>query len=380
MVAAAGRIAMPEALAVLDHLDDPAAALDAAVLAGVVVETGDRLSAAHPLIGAAAVESLPPGRRAQLYRRLADASANPERYAHFAALAAGPGPDGAVADALDAAAAAAHARAGNAAAGQFAAQAVTFTPASEAAALVRRRIRAGELLYLAGDVEQSLEHLEALDIDRLATADLERALPLLVDMTDLVHGHGGGHRHRHARGRRRRSPIPAGARWCWRWPPMWSTASAAAGAPPRSRRSAAPRPPVAAADRRRCTVRSSTWSVAKVTAAEGLDTGPARPGRAAGGRPAGASAARHRRPAPRAVVLVHRGPGHRAGRAAAVHRPGQGCSATTGAVDLLVLPGDDRSSWPATSAAAAARPATEAAGRLVRLAAVPGISSRAASC
>ena len=159
VVAAAGRIGVPEALAVLDHLEDPAAALDAAVLAGVVVETGDRLAAAHPLIGAAAVESLPPGRRAQLYRRLAAASSGPERYAHFAALAAGPGPDPAVAEALDAAAAAAHARAANAAAAQFAAQAVLFTPESDADALVRRRIRAGELLFLAGDVGRSLEHL-----------------------------------------------------------------------------------------------------------------------------------------------------------------------------------------------------------------------------
>jgi len=72
-VAAAGRTGLPEALAVLDHLADPAAAVDEAVLAGVVVETRDRLSAAHPLIGAAAVQSLPPGRRAQLYRRLAGA-------------------------------------------------------------------------------------------------------------------------------------------------------------------------------------------------------------------------------------------------------------------------------------------------------------------
>ena len=77
---------------VLDHLEDPATALDEAVLAGVVVESGNRLSAAHPLIGAAAVESLPPGRRAQLYRRLAGASSNPERYAHFSTLAAGRDP------------------------------------------------------------------------------------------------------------------------------------------------------------------------------------------------------------------------------------------------------------------------------------------------
>ena len=187
-VAAAGRIGVTEALAVLGHLDDPAAALDAAILAGVVTETGDRIVPAHPLIGAAAVESLPPGRRGRLYQRLATASSNPERHAHVAALAAGPGPDAAVADALDAAAASAHARAANAAAAQFAAQAVLFTPESDPAAVVRRRIRAGELMFLAGDIERSLEHLEVLDNNRLATADLERALPLELDMVEVVRG------------------------------------------------------------------------------------------------------------------------------------------------------------------------------------------------
>ena len=68
-------------------------------------------------------------------------------------------------------------------------QALQFTPPRDTAALVRRRIRAGELLYLAGEVEQSLAPLQALDIGSLATEDLERALPLLVDNTDLVHGH-----------------------------------------------------------------------------------------------------------------------------------------------------------------------------------------------
>jgi DNA-binding NarL/FixJ family response regulator len=187
-VGAAGRIGVLETLTVLDHLADPAAALDAAVLAGVVVEVGDRLAASHPLIGAAAVESLPPGRRTRLYRRLADASSGPERYAHFAALAAGPGPDSAVAEALDTAASAAHSRAASAAAGEFAVQAVEITPETDAPALVRRRIRAGELLFLASDVERSLEQLASLDTARLDTADLERALPLLLDATELVHG------------------------------------------------------------------------------------------------------------------------------------------------------------------------------------------------
>jgi DNA-binding CsgD family transcriptional regulator len=187
VVAAAGRVRLTEALTLLAHLEDPAAAVDAAVLAGVLLD-GDRLTVAHPLIAAAAVDALPPGRRAQLYRRLADASADPERRGHFAAVAAGTEPDAAVAADLDAAAAAAHARAGNGAAAQFASRAVAFTPASDGAALVRRRIRAGELLFLAGEVEPSLRQLEPVDIHQLATPDLERALPLLLDMADLVHG------------------------------------------------------------------------------------------------------------------------------------------------------------------------------------------------
>jgi DNA-binding CsgD family transcriptional regulator len=188
VVATAGRIELPAALAVLDHLEDPAAAVDEAVLAGVVVETGGRLSAAHPLIAAAAVELLPPARRSQLYRSLAEASSNPERYAHFAALAAGPGPDQAVAEALDAAAGDAHARAANAAAAQFATQALAFTPGSDEGALIRRRIRAAELLSLAGDLERALEYVEALDLHRLDPPDLDRALPLLVDVTSFMRG------------------------------------------------------------------------------------------------------------------------------------------------------------------------------------------------
>jgi DNA-binding CsgD family transcriptional regulator len=189
VVAAAGRITVPDAVSVLGHFaGDPAAALDAAVLAGVVTENDGRVAAAHPLIGAAAVESLPPGRRQGIYRRLAETATSPESHAHFAALAAGPGPDRAVADSLDAAAEAAHARAASAAAGQFAARAVAFTPQRDTAALTRRRIRAGELLLLAGDLGGAVEHLEALDIAGLGTADLERALPLLTDVLETLRG------------------------------------------------------------------------------------------------------------------------------------------------------------------------------------------------
>ena len=188
VVAAAGRLQLPDAVAMLSQLQDPAAAVDAAVVAGVLVETDDRIAVSHPLIAAAAVDALPPGRRSRLYRQLGDASTDPERRGHFAALAAGTTTDPAVAAMLDAAAAAAHARAGNAAAAQFAVQAVSFTPAAEQAALVRRKIRAGELLFLAGEVQPSLAQLEGLDIARLSTPDLERALPMLLDMAHLVQG------------------------------------------------------------------------------------------------------------------------------------------------------------------------------------------------
>ena len=151
-----------------------------------MTESRERDVVVHPLIGASAVQALPPGRRAQLYRRLAEGSSGPERYAHFAALAAGPGPDADVAESLDAAAAAAYSHAGNAAAAQFAAQAVVFTPGPDADALVRRLIRAGELLFLAGDLERSLEHVRRLDLDALRAEDLERALPLLTDITEML--------------------------------------------------------------------------------------------------------------------------------------------------------------------------------------------------
>jgi DNA-binding CsgD family transcriptional regulator len=190
VVAAAGRIRTPDAIAILDrdHVANPAAALDAAVLSRVVVESGGRLAAAHPLIGAAAIAAVPPARRAAIYRRLAEVSGNPERRAQFVALAAGAGPDPAVAEALDIAAEAAHARAANAAAAKFATQAVAFTAQEDVPTLVRRRIRAGELLFAASDLAGAREHFEALDIDALPTPDLERVLPALVDVVEFMSG------------------------------------------------------------------------------------------------------------------------------------------------------------------------------------------------
>lgn len=191
IVAAAGRITVADTLTVLADLagpDDLAAAVDVAVLAGVVVESDGRLAAAHPLIGAAAIDIMPPVRRTRLYRRLAAVWASPEQRAQFLARAAGTVPDPEVAQALDTAAEAAYARAAYAHAGKYAAQAVTFTPEDDTAALTRRRIRAGELLNVAGELAESLEYLEALDIGALTTPEAERALPLLTDSLEFLRG------------------------------------------------------------------------------------------------------------------------------------------------------------------------------------------------
>jgi DNA-binding CsgD family transcriptional regulator len=194
IVAAAGRITVADTLAVLadlasqDDQEDPAAAVDAAVIAGVVVETDGRLAAAHPLIGAAAIDAMPPVRRTRLYQRLAAVAAGPERRAQFLARAAGTVPDPVVAAALDAAAEAAYGRAARSHAGKYAAQAVTFTPEDDDAALVRRRIRAGELLSIAGELTESLEYLEPLDVGALPTPDAERVVPLLTDFLEFVRG------------------------------------------------------------------------------------------------------------------------------------------------------------------------------------------------
>jgi len=193
VVAAAERIGEGDAAAIMrrEGIADPAAALAAAIRAGAVIKSGGRLSAAHPLIGVAAVEAVPPVRRAALYRRVAEASASLERRAQFAALASaaiGAVPDPEVANALEQAAEAASGRAATATAGKFAKEAVTFTPESDTRALVRRRIRAGELLFLASDLTGARAHLEALDLGSLATADLERALPLLADVVEYLGG------------------------------------------------------------------------------------------------------------------------------------------------------------------------------------------------
>jgi DNA-binding CsgD family transcriptional regulator len=191
VVAAAERISRGDAVAIMRQggIAEPVAAIADAIRAGAITESAGRLAPAHPLIGAAAIGAVPPVRRAGLYQQVAAVSASLERRAQFTALAAaaiGAVPDPDVANVLELAAEAASGRAATASAGKLAAQAVAFTPESDAAALVRRRIRAGELLFLASDLAGARAQLEALDLDVLATADLERALPLMADVVGYM--------------------------------------------------------------------------------------------------------------------------------------------------------------------------------------------------
>ena len=213
-------------------------------------------------------------RRAQLYQRLAAAGGQPgaARALRRPGRRAGPRPE--VAAALDAAAEAAHARAGTPRAGQFAAQAVEFTPAADTAALARRRIRAGELLFLAGDMVQSLACRPWTSATwpppRLATADLERVSALAGRRDRAAARRRARRRARHPLGRRPPAASPGGARWCWRWPPTPPTACPAAAGPPRPTRSpsAVGAGSAAAASLHRALL---NLVIAKVTAGEGLD-------------------------------------------------------------------------------------------------------------
>ena len=189
VVAAAGRIDVPQTLDALNgRVADPIAALDAAIVAGVLLESegaGDRRTSAYwcrdgrEVAARAAARTVPAACRT--YGQPGAIGPLPVAGSRF-------GPDSEVAAALDAASSSAHARAATPAAAQFAEQAVLFTAAGDATDLLRRRIRAGELLFLAGEVERSLQQLEAVDVDNLADDDFERVLPLLVDAIYLVGG------------------------------------------------------------------------------------------------------------------------------------------------------------------------------------------------
>ena len=172
--------------ALASRVNDPAAAIDAAVTGGVVVESEGRLRPAHPLLGSAALDALPPVARRALHARLASIVVDAEQRARHQALAARGEPDEAVAASLDAGAAVARSRGAIHAAAELADEAVTFTPPDDRDALPRRHLTAAELYHQAGDFEHALPNAEAGW--RVDAAHTRHVLPLLVESAYWLQG------------------------------------------------------------------------------------------------------------------------------------------------------------------------------------------------
>jgi DNA-binding CsgD family transcriptional regulator len=142
-VAAAER-ATPAVLA--RAVDEAEVALDEAITAGAVTLGRDGVVRfTHPLLASAVYDAIPPGRRAAVHTRLANASSDIEERARHLALATLE-PDAKVAQLLDEAAAHARARGAPDAAADLAEQAMRLTPAPDVEARENRMLAAAEFL------------------------------------------------------------------------------------------------------------------------------------------------------------------------------------------------------------------------------------------
>lgn len=176
------------------QVDDARAAVDAAVDAGVLDEIGGRLHPAHPLLASVAVHGLPPGRRSDLHRLLANVVDDPEQRARHLALATNGEPDAEVAADVDAGVAAARTRGAARAAAELADVAIALTPPECTTDRAARQLAAAELRYSAGESRPA----EALA--RQAAADGTRpvqvaALCLLALISYFLEGSGPARTH-----------------------------------------------------------------------------------------------------------------------------------------------------------------------------------------
>jgi DNA-binding NarL/FixJ family response regulator len=121
---------------------------------GVVELDGDRIHFTHPLLAPASYAAMPLHMRRALHRRLAELDVDLEERARHLAIAA-TGPDEALAAALDAAAAHAHARGAALVAAELAERAVALTPLDAIERANKRRIAAAEHFLSAGDAKRA---------------------------------------------------------------------------------------------------------------------------------------------------------------------------------------------------------------------------------
>jgi len=156
-------------------------ALEQAAAAGIVEvgESGVRFT--HPLFAAAAYSSSEPRQRRQAHRRLAAALDDVEQRAGHLALAA-TGADPALAEALDTAAEHARARGAPETAFELTEYALRLTPPGQIAEVQRRRVRAAEYHYHAGELRRARELLDAV-LEQAATGRVRaEALRLLGEI------------------------------------------------------------------------------------------------------------------------------------------------------------------------------------------------------
>jgi len=146
------------------------ARLDPAIEHGVVGVVGDRLRFTHPLLASAVYQRIPPARRRDLHARLATIVRDPEERARHLALSV-EGPDLAVADALEEAAALAFSRGAPQSAAELWEMARRATPPDRGEDQVRRTHQAGVAHHECGDTSLARSVLEqAVDLSMAGSA------------------------------------------------------------------------------------------------------------------------------------------------------------------------------------------------------------------
>jgi DNA-binding CsgD family transcriptional regulator len=131
----------------------------AAEEAGILRIEGRRIDFTHPLLGSTVYAGASTRVRRRVHARLAELVVDPEERARHLALAV-PGPDPAVAAALDAAARHASARGASDAAAELAELARKLTPGGDPAALRERSVNAAVYHFDAGDAMRAVALLE----------------------------------------------------------------------------------------------------------------------------------------------------------------------------------------------------------------------------
>lgn len=134
--------------------DEAGISIDAAVLAGVLQASGNRLRFSHPLLASGVYGRLGPHERLALHARLAEVVTDPEERAHQLAVST-TAPDEIVAAAIESASVLAEARGAPMAAAELLERAIQLTPTAECEARRRRIVELCDLCVVNGDVERA---------------------------------------------------------------------------------------------------------------------------------------------------------------------------------------------------------------------------------